>query len=57
MLDVGEDVFHGPGDDAGLVVVSGLERGKKVSTTSHLGEKRSGPLPTKVKVFPDAVCP
>ena len=55
MLDIGEDVFHGSGDDTRLVVVSRLERENRL-TPLHLHEKVKIAL-TRVKVFPDAVCP
>ena len=55
MLDVGEDVFHGSRDDTRLVVISRLERENGLMPL-HLHEKVRVEL-TKVKVFPDAVCP
>ena len=57
VLDIGEDVLHGSRDDTRLLVISRLERGKKSARRSKPpSEEREDEL-TKVKVFPEAVCP
>ena len=54
VFDVGEDILHGSGDNARLVVVTRLEEGKWLAS---IYEKGARTRLTKVKVFPDAVCP